>query len=62
MESPSVWETLLLGVVVLLVFLWVRPGIAAALQRSRVAKKDWPGALIPIAMVVLLVIFMIMMT
>ncbi|MEN8261178.1 MAG: hypothetical protein ABFS02_11435 [Pseudomonadota bacterium] len=62
MESPSVWETLLLGVVVLLVVLWFRPGIKAALERSRTAEKDWPGALIPIAMVVLLVIFLIMMT
>lgn len=55
----AVWETVLLGVLVLLVLLWFGPGLGPALRRSREAPQDWRGALIPIGMVVLFVIFLI---
>ena len=52
------WEILLGGGMALLVILWFRPGIKAAIERSRTAKKDWPSALIPLALVVLFVILL----
>ena len=58
MEPMSIFEKILLGAMVLLLILWMRPGIKASMQQSREAKKDWRGVLIPIAFVVLFVIFM----
>ena len=59
MESMALWEQLLLGVgaVVLIFFLW--PGIKQTMERSRQAKKDWPGVLIPLGAVVLFVLLLI---
>ncbi|MBK8183402.1 MAG: hypothetical protein IPK63_11140 [Candidatus Competibacteraceae bacterium] len=61
MESAPWWEILLGGVVALLLILWFRPGLKAAMARSRTAKKDWPAALIPLALVVLFVLLLIQM-
>lgn len=62
MEPTSAWEMMLIGVLALLVVLWLRPGIGAALERSRTAEKEWAGALIPIALAALFVIFLIIIT
>ncbi|EXI88082.1 MAG: hypothetical protein AW12_01929 [Candidatus Accumulibacter sp. BA-94] len=59
METAAWWEILLGGLAALLVILWFRPGIKAALERSRTAKKDWPAALIPLGLVVLFVLLLI---
>ncbi|MDQ5908420.1 MAG: hypothetical protein QG599_511 [Pseudomonadota bacterium] len=59
MESTAWWEILLGGVAALLVVLWFSPGVKAALERSKTAKKDWPSALIPIALVVLFILLLI---
>lgn len=59
MEPMSAWEGILLGIIAVLVVLWFRPGIRAALERSRQAEKDWKSALIPLALVVLFVILLI---
>lgn len=56
----ALWEQLALGAVALLVIFWFRPGIKAALQKSEQAEKDWPGLLLPIAAVILFVIFLTM--
>ncbi|MBQ0724818.1 MAG: hypothetical protein KBT50_07025 [Cycloclasticus sp.] len=56
----ALWEQLALGAVALLVIFWFRPGIKAALQKSEQAEKDWPGILLPIAAVILFVIFLTM--
>ena len=62
MDQMSTWEMLLLGAVLALVLFWVGPGVKASLEQSRRAEnKDWAGVLIPVALVVLLVIFLIMM-
>ena len=54
------WEQILLGVfALLLVLLWFFPGIKPMLEKSKQAPKDWPGLLIPIALVVVLVIFLV---
>ncbi|HHJ15177.1 MAG TPA: hypothetical protein ENJ80_00600 [Gammaproteobacteria bacterium] len=48
----GLWEKLLLGVLVLLVLLWFRPGIKAAFKERRDASRDeWMSVLIPIALV-----------
>ena len=61
MEHLSTWENVLLGVLALLAIFWMKPGITAALARSKTAKSDWPGLLIPLALVVLFVLFLVAM-
>ena len=59
--QSAIWENILLGLIALGVIFWMGPGIKATLTRSQAAPKDWLGALVPIAGVVLFVIFLIMM-
>ncbi len=59
MEEPATWEKVLVGILVVLLLFALRPGIKATLERSRQAEKDWSGALLPIGVVVLFVIFLI---
>ncbi len=59
----ALWEKLLLGVLVVLVLLWFRPGLKAAFRERRQASQaEWLGALIPIALVAAFVILLIMFT
>lgn len=56
----ALWEQILVGVLALLVLLWFRPGIRAAMKQSREAEeKDWRGVLLPVGMVVLFVVLLI---
>lgn len=57
----SLWENLLLGVMVVGIILWMRPGIKTSMQQTRDAKSDWMGALVPIGFVVMFVVFLIAM-
>ena len=59
MANTAWWEILIGGLAALLVILWFRPGIKAAIERSKTVKKDWPAALIPIALVVVFVLALI---
>jgi len=60
MEKMAGWEMLLLGAIALLVLLWVGPGIKSLMEQSRQAEnRDWAGLLIPIALVILFVLFLI---
>lgn len=60
MQQMSTWEMLLLGVLVVLVLFWFGPGIRATLEKSRQAQtRDWAGFLLPIALVILFVLFLI---
>lgn len=59
METAAWWEILLGGLVAVLLIFWFRPGIRAAMERSRTAKKEWPAVLIPLGLVVLFVIFLV---
>ena len=61
MATAAWWEILLGGLAALLVILWFRPGIKAAIERGRTAKKDWPAVLIPLALVVLFVLLLVQM-
>lgn len=58
----ELWQKILLGVGVILIIMWFRPGIKAVWKQSQEAEeKDWKGLLLPIGMVVLFVILLIMM-
>ena len=62
MEQMSTFEMVMLGIIALGVLLWAGPGVKTMLQQSRQAENpDWAGALFPIAIVILFVIFLIMM-
>jgi len=61
MEQMAVWEKILLGVGVVLVLLWFRPGLKAAFQQRREASSaEWISVLIPIALVAAFVILLIL--
>lgn len=55
----SMLENLILGGLALLLILIMKPGIKAALARSKQAPADWPGVLMPLVFVVLFVLFLI---
>ena len=61
MESYSIGENLLLGLMVLGILFWMSPGIKATLEKSRTAKSDWMGVVVPIGFVIMFVIFLIAM-
>ncbi len=56
----SIWESLLLGVLVLLVLFWFGPGAKAALRESPKGRaEDWRSLILPLGMVVLFVVLLI---
>jgi hypothetical protein len=62
MEQMATWEMLLLGVMLVLVLFWMGPGVKATLEKSRQAEtRDWAGLLLPLAVVILFVLFLIAM-
>ncbi len=63
MNDLSMWEQIALIVVGASVVFLFGPATKRALETSRqTEEKDWAGALIPIGLVILFVIFLIMMT
>ncbi|MGD2074595.1 MAG: hypothetical protein PVI91_05250 [Gammaproteobacteria bacterium] len=63
MEPMALWEKILLGVLVLLVLLWFRPGIKTMFQQRRKAsQQEWLSVLIPIALVAAFVALLIVLT
>jgi len=61
MPELALWEKLLIGVLAVGVIFLFRPGIKETFRRSREAKSDWAGVLIPIGVVVLFIIGLIML-
>ncbi len=61
MPPLSTWESLLLGVFALLLIFWMKPGIKAALEKSKATQTDWPAVLIPLALVVGFVLILVAM-
>ncbi len=55
----ELWEQILLAVIGLLMLLWMFPGLKPMLEKSKQAPKDWAGLLLPIAAVILLVLFLL---
>ena len=63
MDATPLWEKILLGVLVLLVLLWFRPGIKAMFRERREASRDeWMSVLIPIALVAAFVALLMVLT
>ena len=55
----NLWEQILLGMVAVIVTFLFWPGIKKAIEQSKnVENPDWAGALIPIGVVVLFIIFL----
>jgi hypothetical protein len=61
MASYSLWENLLLALLVMAMLFWMGPGIKATIEKSRTAKSDWSALIVPLGFVVMLVIFLIVM-
>ena len=61
MNPLSGWESLLLGIMALLVIFWMRPGIKASIQQSKEAESDWKSVLVPLGFVVMFIIFLVAM-
>ena len=56
------FEQVLVGILVIAVLFLFWPGAKAAMQKSREAENpDWIGALIPVGVVVLFIVFLIML-
>lgn len=60
MEDRPAWETILVGLIALLVIFWFSPGIKSAIERGRRAEADWGAALVPLGLVALFVFFLIL--
>lgn len=59
-SDMATWEILLLGGIAILAVMLFMPGIRQSMQRAKEQEeKDWRGALIPMALVVLFVILLI---
>ena len=62
MDPLVTWEKILLGLFAVVLVVWLGPGLKAAFQQSESQEeKDWKGILIPIALVILFVLFLISM-
>jgi hypothetical protein len=58
--TVSPWEALLIGALVLLLLLWLGPGVRAAMRNSRRGTaEDWRGVLVPLGLVALFVILLL---
>jgi RsiW-degrading membrane proteinase PrsW (M82 family) len=63
MNDMGLWEKILLGVLVVLVLLWFRPGIKQAFtDRREASREEWMSVLIPIALVAGFVVLLIVLT
>lgn len=58
-RDMETWEKLVVGALALLVLFWFFPGIKPMMAKSKAARQDWPGLLIPIGLVVVFVLFLI---
>ena len=62
MDPMAGWEKILLGLFAVVLLFWLGPGLKTAFQQSDAQEeKDWKGALIPLALVILFVLFLISM-
>jgi di/tricarboxylate transporter len=63
MEPLSLWEKILLGVLVVVVLLWFSPGIKAAFaERRKASSEEWMSVLIPIGLVAAFVALLIVLS
>jgi TRAP-type C4-dicarboxylate transport system permease small subunit len=57
----STFDSIVLSAFALLLVFWWQPGIKAALARSKHTPSDWPSVFLPLACVVMFIIFLITM-
>lgn len=56
------WEQVMLGIAAFAIVFFFWPGAKKAIEQSKQAENpDWKGALIPIGMVILFVVFLVVM-
>ncbi len=53
------WESLTLILLGLAVTFWWWPGLKHSIQASKGAPRDWPAVLLPLALVVIFVLFLL---
>jgi hypothetical protein len=53
------WEKVVIGIILVVLIFWLLPGTRQMIEKSKDAPKDWKGLLIPIAAVVLFIMFLI---
>jgi len=62
MDPMAGWEKILLGLFAVVILFWIGPNLKTVFQQSDAQEeKDWKGVLIPIALVILFVLFLISM-
>ncbi len=60
-EELATWEMLVVGALAIGLLIFAFPSLKRISEEARNAEKDWPGFLLPIGAVVLLVIVLIML-
>lgn len=58
-EELATWEMIVVGVLAVGLLFFVLPGFKRLNEEARKAEKDWPGFLLPIGGVILLIIVLI---
>jgi len=62
MTDMPTWQLLLLGVALVLILLWMGPGIKAALRNpNKGSAEDWKGLLLPIGAVIVFVVLLVLL-
>ncbi len=56
----ATWEMIVVGAIAIGVLIFAFPGLKRMSEEARNAEKDWPGFLLPIGAVILLVIVLIL--
>lgn len=59
-EELATWEMIVVGVLAVGLLFFAFPGLKRLNEEARKAEKDWPGFLLPIGAVILLIIVLIL--
>ena len=59
-EELATWEMIVVGALAVGLLFFTLPGLKRLNEEARKAEKDWPGFLLPIGAVVLLIIVLIL--
>jgi hypothetical protein len=60
--TVETWEALLVGALVVLLLLWLGPGVRKTLaRRPQASAADWRGLLLPLGMVGLFVLLLVLL-
>ncbi len=59
MGDIATWEKVVVAILAVGLVIWLYPGLKQSMAQSKEATKDWKGALIPLGIVVIFVIFLL---